>query len=323
MSETWVWARYWQYDRIASCFDGAGAGNYDECVAGGWRTFFSGLPSNARILDLCTGNGAIALIAAGIGQADGRNFAITAVDQAGIDPPSHVTRHRGEMASIRFIGRTKVEELPFEDDSFDVAVSQYGVEYSRLESAVSEAARVVAPGGQVRFVVHASDGIIATAARTVIGDADQLLGNIDLIGATRRCLDAVGLVEGGDSSADARTQADGAVADFKAALRRTANHVPNAVDKMMFSNSAGVMLNVFQARHSVGRDAIVAKIDHVEAEILAHRGRLQALVDSALDRAGAEGLTEQLRAAGAVKAECRPLGNGTGLIGYEVTARFA
>lgn len=322
MSETWVWDRYWQFDRIASCFDGAGAGNYDECVAAGWRAFFGSLPSNARIIDLCTGNGAIALIAAGVAQGAGTAFSITAVDQADIDPPTYVARHAGDMSSIRFMGRTNIEQLPFPDHSFDAAVSQYGLEYAALDSAVAEAARVIAPGGQARFVVHASDGVIAAGATTVIADADHLLGGIDLIGAARRCLGAVGVVEGGDSSPEAREQAEEAVAGFKIALRRTREHVPRAVDKMMFSNSGGVMLDALQARHRVGFDAVAAKIDHVEAEILAHRGRLAALVEASLDRAGAEALAEKLRDAGAVETKCETLGKAGDLIGYVVTARF-
>ena len=46
-----IWSRYWQYDRIASCFDGAGRTNYSEEIAGGWRTFFADLPAGACILD--------------------------------------------------------------------------------------------------------------------------------------------------------------------------------------------------------------------------------------------------------------------------------
>jgi SAM-dependent methyltransferase len=319
MSERWVWDRYWQCDRIASCCDGAGATNYNDSVAAGWRDFFAALPTGARIIDLCTGNGAIALIAA----AAGKDFSITAVDQADIDPPSFVTRHRDEIAKVRFLGRTQVEALPFPDDSFDVAISQYGLEYSNVPRTVTEVARVLGPGGQARFVVHASDGIVAANARTVIAEADLLLSEIDLMGASRRCFRACAAVEGGDVSEEARERAKEAFQAFRTALQMTAAQLPKVADKMMFHNSGGVMLDAFQARRRVGYDAVFAKVDTVEGEILAHRGRLQALVDSAVDPKGVEALCTELGDAGAVDTDHAPLENGDGVIGYVVRTRFA
>lgn len=323
MSERWIWDRYWQCDRIASCFDGAGATNYDDSVAAGWRKFFDGLPTGSRIIDLCTGNGAVALIAAAAGREQGKDFSITGVDQAEIDPPSHVSRHRDEMAGIRFIGRTEVESIPFPDGSFDVAISQYGIEYSDVPRTITEVARLLGPGGQARFVVHAADGIVAANARTIIAEADLLLGEIDLIAASRRCFEACATVEGGDFSDAARQNAKSAFDAFRTALQLTSAQIPKAVDKMMFHNSGGVMLDAFQARRRVGYDAVFAKVDTVEGEILAHRGRLQALADSALDEAGVEALCTKSRDAGAIATDHVRLENADGLIGYIVTARFA
>jgi SAM-dependent methyltransferase len=322
LSERWIWDRYWQCDRIASCFDGAGATNYDDSVAAGWRKFFDGLPTGSRIIDLCTGNGAVALIAAAAGREQGKDFSITGVDQAEIDPPSHVSRHRDEMAGIRFIGRTEVESLPFPDGSFDVAISQYGIEYSDVPRTITEVARLLGPGGQARFVVHASDGIVAANARTVIAEADLLLGEIDLMGVSRLCFEACATVEGGDVSEDARERAKAAFQAFRTALQLTAAQVPKAADQMMFHNSGGVMLDAFQARRRVGYDAVFAKVDTVEGEILAHRGRLQALVDAAVDAKGIEVLCAQLRDVGAIDTNHAPLENADGLIGYVVRARF-
>ena len=45
MPEAEIWSQYWHYDRIASCFDGAGQSNYADEIAGGWRRFFETLNS--------------------------------------------------------------------------------------------------------------------------------------------------------------------------------------------------------------------------------------------------------------------------------------
>lgn len=321
MSDSGIWNQYWHYDRIASCFDGAGAGNYDERVAAGWRAFFAGLPEGARIVDLCTGNGAAALIAAEVGRTGGKSFEIVAVDRADIDPPAYVTRHAEDYAAIRFLGRTEVEALPFPDAGFDAAVSQYGIEYSDLSRALPEAVRVIAPGGRLRLVVHAADGGVAAGAQAVIADADLLLDEIDLAGCAARCFEAVLAVERAPHQGD-KADADRCFAAFQSALERAARHIPEAHDKPMFRNSGAVLLDSFSRRGHFDLEQLLAKAETVRSEIAAHRGRLVALVEAALDRAGAEALAERLREAGASEAGCTALPSGDGLIGYVVEARF-
>ena len=120
----------------------------------------------------------------------------------------------------------------------------------------------------------------------------------------------------------AREQAKSAVAAFRSALQRTGRQISAAADPMMFHNSGGVLLDAFQARGRVGYDAVFAKVDRVESEILAHRGRLQALVDAALDQEGADALAATLRGAGATQASSSELRSEKGLIGYVIEARF-
>jgi SAM-dependent methyltransferase len=320
VTDAGVWNRYWHFDRIASCFDGAGAANYDECVAGGWRSFFRGLPDGARILDLCTGNGAAALIAAEVGRSEAKSFAIHAVDRADIDPPAYVTRHAEDLAAIRFLPATPVEALPFADASFDAAISQYGIEYSDLGRSLPEAVRVLAPGGRLRLVVHAADGEVAAGARTIIAEADLLLGEIDLTGCASRCFEALWAVErAGDEAA--RPRADSAFAAFQEALERTAGRIAGAKDATMFKNSGAVLFDTFRRRSCFDRDQLLAKAGEVDGEIRAHRGRLVALVEAALDAAQTEALAERLRDAGAA-ANSFPLRNGAELIGHIVEARF-
>ena len=63
MAEPSAWDRFWSYDRLSSFGTGPGAGNYGEHIAAGWRAFFAALPAGSKVLDLCTGNGAIAVMA--------------------------------------------------------------------------------------------------------------------------------------------------------------------------------------------------------------------------------------------------------------------
>lgn len=318
MPEGGIWSQYWHFDRIASCFDGAGQTNYADEIADGWRRFFEKLPDGARILDLCTGNGAAALIAAETARERAGNFRIVAVDQADIDPASHVSRHEEDYASIIFLRGTEIEGLPFPRASFAAVISQYGIEYTDLDRSLPEAVRMVARGGRLRFVVHAADGVVARDSRAVIADADLLIEEIDLPGNATRCFEAVLAVErgGGDTAL-----ADTHFAAFQTALERTARHVPQAADRTMFKNSGAVLLDTFQRRSHFDLEQLLAKAEQVRTEIGAHRGRLDALVHAARSAKQAGAMADRLNALGGVAAS-RPLEGPQGLIGHVVAARF-
>lgn len=318
MPEGEIWSQYWHYDRIASCFDGAGQANYADDIAEGWRRFFDTLSNGARILDLCTGNGAAALIAAETARERGVNFRIVAVDQADIDPASHVSRHGEDYASIIFLRGTEIEALPFPRAGFAAVISQYGIEYTDLDRSLPEAVRMLAPGGRLRFVIHAADGAVAHNSRLVMADADLLIQEIDLPGHATRCFEAVLAAERGDGDS---SFADRHFAAFQNALERTARHVPQAADRTMFKNSGAVLLDTFQRRAHFDLEQLLAKAEQIRTEIAAHRGRLDALVRAARDAKQADAMAERLNALGGVAAS-RPLEGQQGLIGHVVAARF-
>ena len=213
---------------------------------------------------------------------------------------------------------TGIEALPFPGAGFAAVISQYGIEYTDLERSLPEAVRMVAPGGRLRFVIHAADGVVARDARMVIADADLLLEEIDLPGHATRCFEAVLAVErgGGDTAL-----ADTHFAAFQTALERTARHVPQAADRTMFKNSGGVLLDTFQRRGHFDLEQMLAKAEQIRSEITAHRGRLQALVDAARSAKQADAMADRLNALGGVAAR-RPLEGPQGLIAHVVAARF-
>jgi ubiquinone/menaquinone biosynthesis C-methylase UbiE len=58
-----AWDLFWSYDRLSSFGTGKGAGNYPPHISDGWRNLFASLPKGAHVLDIATGNGAIAVLA--------------------------------------------------------------------------------------------------------------------------------------------------------------------------------------------------------------------------------------------------------------------
>lgn len=99
--------------------------------------------AGTKVLDVATGTGNVALAAAR------RRATATGVD---IVPELLATaKQRASFEGLELDLRpAAMEKLPFEDASFDVALSTFGVMFSDTpERAARELARVVRPGGQV------------------------------------------------------------------------------------------------------------------------------------------------------------------------------
>ncbi len=319
MTENWVWNQYWHADRIASCFDDAGARNYDEFVASGWRQFFDALPRSARILDLCTGNGAIALLAA----ESANDLKIVAVDQADIDPRLYVTRHQKTLAKIQFAPRVNIELLPFEDRTFDGLVSQYGVEYSDLDKSIPEMSRVVASGGRLRLVMHAAEGSVAATTQRLIPEIDFLLVDLDLVGSALACFETVTAAERGNATTHQTwSQAKARLSAFENALRQTGERISQAADANMLRNAGATLLDLFNRRAQFEVAELLSSAEKVRTELKAHRGRLEQLLAASVTRSRAEDIAGLFRQLGARTIAVSDLAAEAFLLGHVVEGRF-
>ena len=170
----WGWRHYWRENRLAACVPD----NPDSAAAieAHWAGFFSQFPTGTCVLDIATGNGVLLVWGTRAARAAGRELVLTGIDLADIDPARFLPEHKEDLAAARFIGKAPAESLPFDDGSFDVVVSQYGLEYADLDPALTEAARVLAPGGQLHWLAHGSDSIVVAQGRAKLEDIGLLLG---------------------------------------------------------------------------------------------------------------------------------------------------
>lgn len=113
-----------------------------------------------RVLDVATGTGNLAIPAARAGAR------VTGVDIA----PNLVTQAKARAAAegldVRFdVG--DAEDLPYDDESFDIAVSMFGAMFAaRPERAASELLRVVRPGGRIAMANWTPGSFIGEMFRT-------------------------------------------------------------------------------------------------------------------------------------------------------------
>jgi SAM-dependent methyltransferase len=153
------WSDYWACGYVTSLPQDF-SGNYDGEISAFWEGRFADLPAAAQMLDVCTGNGAVALLAAAWSKASQANLAITALDAAELDPGAFLARHPGASAlvsTVRFVGGTPLETCTLPEAGFDLVTSQYGIEYCALDAAAAQVARLLKPGGRFAMLAHAAD----------------------------------------------------------------------------------------------------------------------------------------------------------------------
>jgi SAM-dependent methyltransferase len=142
---------------LREAWDRPGAGYHEmaETLRPAVERLVDSLPKLAgrRVLDLATGTGIAAI------EAARRGADVTGVDFAP-DLIAEARRRAGAtgVPGVHFdVG--DVETLPYEDASFDVAISSFGSIFAPRHAAVaSELARVLKPGGTLAFTAWKPEG---------------------------------------------------------------------------------------------------------------------------------------------------------------------
>ncbi len=136
------------------------------------------LPPNARVLDLATGTGDLALMIA-------RRHPDARV--VGSDPSKRMLEVGIEKVKrIGLTGRVELQEgdaqaLPFDDDSFDGCCIAFGIRnVPDRDAALAEMARVTKPGGRVAILELSEPhvGLLSPVARFHVRQVVPLLGGM-------------------------------------------------------------------------------------------------------------------------------------------------
>ena len=121
------------------------------------------LKPGSRVLDVAAGNGNATLAAA-------RRFCdVTSTDYVPALLAAGEARAQAEGQSVRFV-EAAAESLPFDDSSFDYALSTFGVMFAADHPrAAAEMLRVVRPGGKIGLANWTPQGFIGQLFKVITG----------------------------------------------------------------------------------------------------------------------------------------------------------
>lgn len=161
------WSRYWQTGARTSLplnFDQ----NYDGEIEAFWSQCFQEIGPEARVADVCCGNGAVAMLAATHSERRELGWSIQAIDAADLDIDVLQTCWATQYAAfsrIDFQGGVPVECLSPSSAGFDLICSQYGLEYCNVAAAAPQLLASLAPAGRLVLVSHINDSEVHRTMR--------------------------------------------------------------------------------------------------------------------------------------------------------------
>jgi len=271
------WADYWQHDGDGGEVFVNAKGERHPALAEYWRLVFSRLPANARVMDLASGAGSVfAHLESDHGQqlhaADIAAEALQALEQR---IPNVATTVCSASA------------VPLDDGSFDLVVSQFGIEYAGL-GAFTEAARLLAPDGRMACLCHVEDGYIDSNNKAQLDEAN-LIAAADFIGL---CVDLTKAGYSGDVAA--MQSSETAFMPVSAQIAAGMKRCPGGIHSYLLQG----FRQLFEQRRAYDEADITGWLEKMRGELDKNIDRLTRMRAAALSKEDTLRITENLQAAG-------------------------
>jgi len=160
------WSQFWASGTLTAFY--GKTDNYGAEFLTFWRAVLA--EPVDQVIDLGCGNGALTWIADEIINHPEPTTHICGIDLAVIDPFEALNKNKNDYPNVSFLGECSIEAMPLETDSVDLAISQYGIEYSVTERVLPELGRVLKPKAKLAFVLHdAESAILRSMEQTAWG----------------------------------------------------------------------------------------------------------------------------------------------------------
>lgn len=292
------WDTYWQGAEGRGAFSADGAGH--PLVLDFWTAYFSGAEArfdSPRIVDIASGNGALLERAGSVSDTAAARF--TCLDVSAVAVGVLRQRFPGVQGLV-----ADARAVPVQSGSFDIAVSQFGLEYAGPE-AIGEAARIVRANGELALLLHYHDGAIHR----------QCAANLDAVGRLRQ-VDlfprAIRMFEAGFAAVRgaARGPYDSAARDLVPAIRAMESimqtHGRHIADDHVLKLYTDVRTMHERIQYYEPAD-VLNWLTAMQREVDAYGGRMTSMCEAAIDKDDFEKACGTLRRAGFELVQHGPL----------------
>jgi len=268
------WDTYWQGALTSGAYTGGGSTH--PLVLGFWDDYFQkvgGREDKPRIIDIASGNGAVVGCASSVLSGSLPEFTCLDVSDSAISMLEE--RYPGVHGVV-----ADAANIPLESASYDIATSQFGVEYAGID-ALNEVVRLIAPGGELALLLHYRDGIIFQEC----GASLKAVEEMEAAGYIPKC---IAMFETGFAAMQGRDPER-----YRTASKAFAPAI-KAMEAIMMTHgrdvAAGTILKVYRdvrTIHSRMRhyepSAIKEWLLNLQQAIVAYAGRMASMRDAAID----------------------------------------
>ena len=283
------WDTYWQGARNSGAY--AADGVTHPAVATFWDAALTEVLSNGRsskILDIATGSGAV--VGRLTQSASHGNHEVTCVDISTAAIESVLGRFPGVIGLV-----ADANSIPLDDSAFDLVTSQFGIEYAG-PAALSEATRLLAPGGTLILMMHVRPGVIHRECAAAL-DAVQRTRKSMFVPRALTFLEAgFAAVRGADRSSyeNAALALNPAIEELESILSEHGEHVAGDTIVRLYSD----VQEIHSGIQHYDPDEVLGWLRTMDMELAEYERRMQSMCDSATDADQFAEICERIRRQG-------------------------
>jgi|TARA_Y100000310_G_scaffold339713_2_gene433254 SAM-dependent methyltransferase len=293
---TQSWDTYWQSTGDVGAFASGGVSH--PTILAFWEEFFQSVKQDyeaPRIIDIASGNGAVVELAlAAVG-----NAGMTCLDVSAAAITNIQSRFPGVQGLV-----ADARAIPLSSGVYDIATSQFGVEYAGLE-AIDEVARLVKAGGRLALLLHNEAGSILKECQASL-DAVLRLQQCRFIPHSIEMLSAgFNAVRGADRAPydAAATRLAPAVQALESIMDQHGEHVAGDTISRLYADVDRIHHNM--QRHD--SKEVLDWLNRMDSELDAYAGRMSSMCNAAIDEETFDQICAGLHGSGYTAERAEPL----------------
>lgn len=174
-----VWSEFWATGSHNSCMRDSRNSSFSDETDKLWQSLALQLTASSKVLDLCTGNGAvIEQFVQTQSQNDGNELSeFIGIDLAKINPSWFISSKTDFGGRVRFQSGVALDSIPAELNNFDLVTSQFGFEYAINELLLNRLNTLIAKKGRFVAIIHHKDSLFIKNGREELNHLRYLLSS--------------------------------------------------------------------------------------------------------------------------------------------------